>query len=60
MVMNTSNAKFGWILTLAGILLLIVIGRLDLLVVLIPTAAVLAFGVLWFGHKHHGVTHGLK
>ena len=37
----------AWTLILGGFVLLVVVGQLDLLVVLIPTAAVLAYGISW-------------
>jgi hypothetical protein len=44
------NAKTGWVLLLAGVLLLAALGRLDLLV-LLPVAAVLAYTFARLGHR---------
>jgi hypothetical protein len=54
------NSKAGWTLILGAFLLLAVAGKLDLLVVLIPTAAVLAYGITRFPHDKISVTSSLK
>jgi hypothetical protein len=58
--MNTSNSKFGWTISLAGLLLLAALGKLSLLVVLVPAAAALGFGFLWLARKADRRVHGLK
>ena len=58
--MNKNGTKIGWMLAAAGAFLLVTTGKLDLLIVLIPAAAMLAYGFLWVGHKHGNVTTGLK
>jgi hypothetical protein len=55
-----TNSKFGWAMALAGLLLLLAFDKLALLLVLIPAATILAFGVLWLGPRSRGVTQGLK
>jgi hypothetical protein len=50
----------AWTLILGGLVLLVVIGQLDLLVVLIPTAAVIAYGISWIFQAKRPVTNGLK
>ena len=50
----------AWTLILGGLVLLVVIGQLDLLVVLIPTAAVLAYGISWIFQSKRQVTNSLK
>jgi hypothetical protein len=48
------------ILILAGFVLLVVMGKLDLLVVLIPSAAVLAYGIRRLFQGDRQVTNSLK
>jgi hypothetical protein len=55
-----SNSKSGWTFALIGLLVLAAMRRLDMLVILIPLAAVLAYGFLWAGHRHMGGAQGLK
>jgi hypothetical protein len=45
-----ANSKAGWFLVLAGLVLLV--GKLDLLVILIPAAALLAYSFAWLGRGH--------
>jgi hypothetical protein len=48
MKMDTKLSQSAtWTLILGGFALLVAMGKLDLLVVLIPTAAVLAYGISW-------------
>jgi len=47
-------------LILGGLVLLVVIGQLDLLVVLIPTAAVIAYGISWIFPGKRRVTNSLE
>lgn len=55
------STKIGWMLSLIGFLLLLVLGNLGLMAILVPTAAVLALGVMMvLNHKDGHVTHGLK
>jgi hypothetical protein len=49
-----------WTLILGGFALLVAMGKLDLLVVLIPTAAVLAYGISWIFQGKRPVTNSLK
>jgi hypothetical protein len=58
--MHTGDSKLGWTITLVGFLLLIALNEIGLLLVLIPAATILAFGVLWLSYKPGGVTQGLK
>lgn len=59
--MDNFGTKAGWILSVAGFLLLIVLGNLGLIAVLVPVAAALALGaVMLFEHKDSHVTHGIK
>ncbi len=57
--MNTNQA-IGCGLSVAGVLLLLVLGKASLAVVLVPVALLLACGLVWVGQRTHGVTHGLK
>ena len=50
----------AWTLVLGGFVFLVVIGQLDLLVVLIPTAAVIAYGISWIFQGKRPGTNGLK
>lgn len=55
------STKIGWILSLIGFLLLLALGNLGLMAILVPTAAILAIGVMVvLNHKDTHVTHGLK
>jgi hypothetical protein len=47
-------------LILGGLVLLVVIGQLDLLVVLIPAAAVIAYGISWSFPGKRRVTNSLE
>ena len=55
-----TNSKFGWAIAMAGLLLLLAFDKLALLLILIPAATILAFGILWLGDRPRGVTQGLK
>ena len=50
----------AWTLILSGFVFLVVIGQLDLLVVLLPTAAVIAYGISWIFQGKRPVRNGLK
>lgn len=54
------KSKAGAALILIALFLLAIAGRLDLLVILIPAAAVLAYGITRFPHDKTGMTSGLK
>jgi hypothetical protein len=59
--MDKKLSKAGWILSVAGFVLLLMVGNLGLAAVLIPVAAVLALGVMMLlNHKDGRVTHGIK
>jgi hypothetical protein len=45
------NSTAGWTLALACLLLLAILGKLDMLVVLIPLAALLAYSLSWVGRR---------
>jgi hypothetical protein len=55
-----NNMNAGWILVLGSILLLVTLGKVDLLVILLPVALLLAIGIGCFGHGKSGLTNGLK
>ncbi len=55
-----TNQAIGWGLSVAGVLLLLLLGKASLAVVLVPAALVLACGLVWIGQRTHGVTHGIK
>ena len=50
----------AWTLILGGFVFLVVLGQLDLLVVLIPTAAVIAYGISWIFPGKRRVTNSLE
>ena len=50
----------AWTLILGGFVLLVVVGQLDLLVVLIPTAGVIAYAISWIFQGKRPVTNGIK
>jgi hypothetical protein len=50
----------GWILVLGSILFLVTLGKLDLLVILLPLALLLAFGIGCSGHAKAGLTGDIK
>ncbi|HEY1799333.1 MAG TPA: hypothetical protein VGG46_00245 [Terriglobales bacterium] len=55
------STKIGWVLSLIGFLLLLALGNLGLMAILVPTAALLAVGVMMLpSHKDGQLTHGLK
>jgi hypothetical protein len=61
MKMDTKLSQSAtWTPILGGLVLLVVVGKLDLLVVLIPTAAVLAYGISWVFQSKRQVTNSLK
>jgi hypothetical protein len=58
---GTVSTKIGWMLSLIGFLLLLALGNFGLMAILVPTAAILAVGVMVvLNHKDTHVTHGLK
>jgi hypothetical protein len=56
---NGSNSAV-WMLLLAGFLLLLTTGRLDLLLLLIPSAVVAAYAIAWLLRDDTAVKHGLE
>ena len=50
----------GWILVLGAILLLVTLGKLDLLVLLLPLSLLLAYGIGCSGHDKTRLTDGIK
>ena len=58
--MRTCDDRWGWALSIAGVVLLVALGQASLLLVLAPAALVLACGLVWVGARGHRVTHGLK
>ena len=57
--MNT-NDVIGWVLSAAGVLLLLAFGKASLALVLVPVAAVLACGLVWVGPRSNRATYGLE
>jgi len=54
------NQCAGWTLVLGAILLLVTLGKLDLLVVLLPLSILLAYGIGCSGHDKTRLTDGIK
>jgi len=54
------NQCAGWAMVLGAILLLVTLGKLDLLVVLLPLSLLLAYGIGCSGHDKTRLTGGLK
>jgi hypothetical protein len=54
------NQCAGWTLVLGAILLLVTLGELDLLVILVPLALLLAFGIGCSGQEKTKLTSELK
>ena len=50
----------GWILVLGSIVLLVTLNKVDLLVILLPLALLLALGIGCSGHHDAGLTSGVK
>ena len=50
----------GWVLVLASILLLVTLGKVDLLLILIPLALLLALAIGCSRHDRNGPTGNLK
>jgi hypothetical protein len=49
-----------WILILGAVLLLVTLGKLDLLVILLPLSLLLAYGIGGAGHDKTGLTRDIK
>jgi hypothetical protein len=54
------NQIAGWILVLAAIVLLVTLGKLDLLVILLPLSLLLAYGIGRSGQDKTRLTSGIK
>jgi hypothetical protein len=57
--MNT-NQYAGWGMVLGTMLLLLSLGKFDLLVILLPLSFSIAYGIGCFGHDKTRLTGGLK
>jgi hypothetical protein len=55
-----NHCKAGWTLVIGALLLLAVMGKLDLLMFLIPVSLLLGCGLLWLGGSKTGLTGGGK
>jgi hypothetical protein len=55
-----NHCKAGWTLVIGAFLLLAVMGKLDLLMFLIPASLLLGCGLLWLGGSKTGLTGGGK
>jgi hypothetical protein len=59
--MDVHNSRVaGWILALGGFLLLAAMGKLDLVILLIPIAAAVGYGVARLLRGDAPVKHGLQ
>jgi hypothetical protein len=54
------NQCAGWALVIGAILLLVTVGRLDLLVILLPLSLLLAYGIGRSGHDKTRLTGDIK
>ena len=54
------NQFAGWTLVLGAILLLVTLGKLDLLVILLPLSLLLAYGIGCSGHDKTRLTGDIK
>lgn len=54
------NQCAGWTLVLGSILLLVTLGKVDLLVVLLPLSLLLAYGIGCSRHNKTRLTDGIK
>jgi hypothetical protein len=54
------NQRAGWILVLGSIVLLVTLNKLDLLVILLPLALLLALGIGCSGHHETRLTSSVK
>jgi hypothetical protein len=54
------NQCVGWILVLGSVVLLVTQGKLDLLVILLPLAVLLALGIGCSEHHDAGLTSGVQ
>jgi hypothetical protein len=55
-----NHCKAGWTLAFGALLLLAVMGKLDLLMFLIPVSLLCGYGLLWLGGTKTGLTRGSK
>jgi hypothetical protein len=54
------NQDAGWTLVLGAILLLVTLGKLDLLVILLPVSLLLAYAIGCAGHDKTRLTRDIK
>jgi hypothetical protein len=52
--------RTGWLLVIGSIFLLIAMGKLDLLVLLVPLSLLLGCALLWLGRTRTGLTSAIK
>jgi hypothetical protein len=57
--MNT-NRKTAWTLIIGTLFLLMAMGKLDLLLVLVPLSLLLGYGLLWLGGTKTRLTNATK
>jgi hypothetical protein len=55
-----NNCKAGWTLIIGTLFLLMALGKLDLLLILVPLSLLLGYGLLWLGGTETGLTNGIK
>jgi hypothetical protein len=58
--MNIDSKAAAWTLIGVSLLLLVAMGKLDLLVVLVPVSLLLGYGLLWLGRNKTGLTRVIK
>jgi hypothetical protein len=57
--MNT-NSKAGWTLIIGTVFLLMAMGKLDLLLILVPLSLLLGYGLLWLDGSKTRLTNAIK
>ena len=55
-----NDYKAAWTLIIITLILLMAIGKLDLLLILVPLSLLLGYGLLWLGSNKTGLTNRTK
>jgi hypothetical protein len=55
-----NDYKAAWTLIIITLILLMAIGKLDLLLILVPLSLLLGYGLLWLGGNKTGLTNRTK
>lgn len=57
---NMTNQIVCWLLVSTSLLLLVAIGKLDLLVIVLPMSLLLTLAIAWSGRQENRLTPGAK